>query len=69
MSQIKLGDVAGESRETYKDDKTGIPIVGLEHITPGDVTLSNWDMDTDTTFTKRFHQGDMLFGRRRAFFK
>ena len=69
MSQIKLGDVAVESRETYKDDKTGIPIVGLEHITPGDVTLSNWDMDTDNTFTKRFHKGDMLFGRRRAYLK
>ncbi len=69
MSQIKLGDVAVESRETYKGDKTGMPIVGLEHITPGEVTLSNWDTDTDNTFTKRFHKGDMLFGRRRAYLK
>ena len=69
MSQVKLGDVAVESRETYKGDKTGIPIVGLEHITPGEVTLSNWDTDTDNTFTKRFRKGDMLFGRRRAYLK
>lgn len=69
MSQVKLGDVAVESRETYRGDKTGMPIVGLEHITPGEVTLSNWDTDTDNTFTKRFRKGDMLFGRRRAYLK
>lgn len=69
MSQVKLGDVAVESRETYKGDKSGMPIVGLEHITPGEVTLSNWDTDTDNTFTKQFRKGDMLFGRRRAYLK
>lgn len=69
MPQVKLGDVAVESRETYKGDKTGVPIVGLEHLTPGEVTLSNWDTDTDNTFTKRFRKGDMLFGRRRAYLK
>lgn len=69
MPQVKLEDVAVESRETYKGDKTGMPIVGLEHITPGEVTLSNWDTDTDNTFTKRFCKGDMLFGRRRAYLK
>ena len=69
MARVKLGDVAVESRETYKGDKTGMPIVGLEHITPGEVTLSNWDTDTDNTFTKRFRKGDVLFGRRRAYLK
>lgn len=69
MSRVKLEDVAIESRETYKGDKTGFPIVGLEHITPENVTLSNWDMDTENTFTKMFHKGDMLFGRRRAYLK
>lgn len=69
MAQVKLGDVAVESRETYKGDKTGMPIVGLEHITPEEVTLSNWDTDTENTFTKRFRKGDMLFGRRRAYLK
>ena len=69
MSKVKLGDVAIESRETYKGDKSGLPIVGLEHITPEEVTLSNWATDTENTFTKMFHKGDMLFGRRRAYLK
>lgn len=69
MSKVKLGDVAIESRETYKSDKSGLPIVGLEHITPEEVTLSNWATDTENTFTKMFRKGDMLFGRRRAYLK
>lgn len=69
MSKVKLGDVAIESRETYKGDKSGLPIVGLEHITPEEVTLSNWATDTENTFTKMFRKGDMLFGRRRAYLK
>lgn len=69
MSRVKLGDVAVESRETNKGDKSGLPIVGLEHITPEDVTLSNWATDTENTFTKTFRKGDMLFGRRRAYLK
>lgn len=69
MPKVKLGDVAIESRETYKGDKRGLPIVGLEHITPEEVTLSNWATDTENTFTKMFRKGDMLFGRRRAYLK
>ena len=69
MSKVKLGDVAIESRETYRGDKSGLPIVGLEHITPEEVTLSNWATDTENTFTKMFRKGDILFGRRRAYLK
>ena len=69
MPKVKLGDVAIESRETYKGDKRGLPIVGLEHITPEEITLSNWATDTENTFTKMFRKGDMLFGRRRAYLK
>lgn len=69
MSKVKLGDVAIESRETCKGDKSGLPIVGLEHITPEEITLSNWATDTENTFTKMFRKGDMLFGRRRAYLK
>jgi type I restriction enzyme S subunit len=69
MSIVKLGDVAVESRETCKGDKSGLPIVGLEHITPEEVMLSNWATDTENTFTKMFRKGDMLFGRRRAYLK
>lgn len=69
MAQVRLEEVAEESRETYKGDKTGMPIVGLEHLIPGEVTLTNWDTDTENTFTKCFRKGDMLFGRRRAYLK
>lgn len=69
MPIVKLGDVAIEARETYKGDKTGYPIVGLEHITPEEVTLTNWSVDTENTFTKMFRKDDILFGRRRAYLK
>ncbi len=69
MPVVKLGDVAIEVKETYKGDKTGYPIVGLEHITPGEVALSNWSVNTKNTFSKIFRKGDILFGRRRAYLK
>ena len=69
MAQVTLGDVAIESRETYKGDKSGMPIIGLEHLIPEDVVLSLWDRDKENTFTKMFRKGDMLFGRRRAYLK
>lgn len=69
MPTVKLGDVAIEAKETYKGDKTGYPIVGLEHITPEEVTLFNWSVDTENTFTKMFRKDDILFGRRRAYLK
>lgn len=69
MSTVKLGDVAIESKEVYKGDKTGYPIVGLEHIIPEEVALSNWSVDTENTFTKMFRKDDILFGRRRAYLK
>lgn len=69
MPTVKLGDVAIEAKQTYKGDKTGYPIVGLEHITPEEVTLSNWSVDTENTFTKMFRKDDILFGRRRAYLK
>lgn len=69
MPAVRLFDVAIEVKETYKGDKTGCPIVGLEHITPEEVMLSNWSVDTENTFTKIFRRGDMLFGRRRAYLK
>lgn len=69
MPTVKLGDVAIEAKETYKGDKTGYPIVGLEHITPEEVTLTNWSVDTENTFTKMFRKDDILFGRRRAYLK
>ena len=68
MPKVKLGDVAREYKVTLKNTE-GLPIVGLEHITPGELHLEKWDEDTETTFTKGFKKGQVLFGRRRAYLK
>lgn len=69
MPKVLLGDVARERKETNKGDKSGLPIVGLEHLTPEEITLTAWNEDSENTFTKVFHKGDVLFGRRRAYLK
>lgn len=69
---VKFGDVVFEPKETMKDIVSdGIEhVVGLEHITSGDVHLRNSaSIDESTTFTKKFAKGDVLFGRRRAYLK
>ena len=68
MSRVKLGNVAQEYKATVKDC-SNLPIVGLEHLTPGEITLERWDEGTENTFTKGFKKGQMLFGRRRAYLK
>ena len=69
MPKVLLGDVARERKETCKGSKSGFPIVGLEHLTPEEITLTFWSEASDNTFTKMFHKGDVLFGRRRAYLK
>lgn len=67
--KVKLGEVARENRETLRGSKRGLPVVGLEHITPSELTLNEWDVDSENTFTKAFRKGQVLFGRRRAYLK
>lgn len=69
MNRVKLGDVAFERRETCKEGKEQYPIVGLEHLVPDQINLTEWSNDPKTTFTKFFHKGDVLFGRRRAYLR
>jgi type I restriction enzyme, S subunit len=69
---VKFGDVVKEPKENCKDPLAeGIEhVVGLEHITSGDIHLRNSaGIEESTTFTKRFAKGDVLFGRRRAYLK
>ena len=66
---MKLKDIVRESRETYKGDMSGIPVVGLEHLIPKEICFSEYEMCSDKTFTKAFHKGQVLFGRRRAYQK
>lgn len=69
MAKVTLGEVAVECRESCRGDKSGLPAVGLEHLTTGQIRLSNWAVNTENTFTKLFRRDDMLFGRRRAYLK
>ena len=69
MSRVLLGDIASERKESIKGDKTGYPIVGLEHIVPGQIKLTTWDSDSNNSFSKLFRKGDVLFGKRRAYQK
>ena len=69
MGKITLGEVAIESKATWKSDKVGVPIVGLENLEPGEITLSNWEIDSENTFTKKFLKGQVLLGRRRVYLR
>lgn len=69
MSRVKLGDVAREHKEIVKGDKSNYPIVGLEHLIPENIRLTQWDCNKENTFTKVFRKGCVLFGRRRAYLK
>ena len=69
MAMVKLGDVAIEKRETCTGSTQGVPIIGLEHLVPGEITLSSWDSDTDNTFSKMFRKDQVLLGRRRVYLK
>lgn len=68
MAIVKLGEVAHEYKRTIKN-RSGYPIVGLEHLTPAEIELTCWDENADTTFSKGFKKGHVLFGRRRAYLK
>lgn len=67
---VKLGDVAFENRENWTGSTEGVPIVGLEHLTPGEITLKDWTSDLlESTFTKKFRKGQVLLGRRRVYLR
>ena len=67
MGMVRFDQIARECRDTFKGSFAGMPIVGLEHIGPYDMLLKNYDVDVETTFTKSFKKGQILFGRRRAY--
>jgi type I restriction enzyme S subunit len=67
MGVVRFDEIAKESRGTFRGSLEGVPVVGLEHIEPYDMLLNKWDVDVETTFTKAFHKGEIMFGRRRAY--
>ena len=68
MTRVCLGDVAREIKQKAPAGQE-LPTVGLEHLDPGEVELVRWDEDAETTFTKAFSKGQVLFGRRRAYLR
>ena len=68
---VTLGDVATERKETYQPQ--GGPrygVLGLDQMESGELSLHDWAKDDPAnTFTKMFHAGDVLFGRRRAYLR
>ena len=66
---MKLKEFARESKKDFNGSKKDIPIVGLEHLNPSEMLFSNYDLNTEHTFTKSFSKGQVLFGRRRAYLK
>ena len=69
MARVLLGDVARERKEQCKTDRDRYPVVGLEHLIPQEINLTEWSEGAENTFTKMFRKGDVLFGRRRAYLK
>ena len=50
MAKVKFDEIARECRSTFKGDKTGVAIVGLEHIVPNEMLVKNYEVDTENTF-------------------
>lgn len=68
MTHVCLGDVAREIKQKVPVGQE-LPTVGLEHLDPGEIELAHWDEGVETTFTKAFSKGQVLFGRRRAYLR
>lgn len=67
---VKFGDVAHEVKDTSRDPiSEGIErVVGLEHLTPLDIHIRSWgNIEDETTFTRKFKKGQVLFAKRRAY--
>ena len=68
--RVRFGDVAEEVRGNWAGETKDVPVVGLEHLDPDDIWLRKWEVNpSESTFTKAFRKGQLLFGRRRAYQK
>ncbi len=71
-TKVTFGDIATESRDTIHDceGKSLARYIGLDHIDPENLSISRWgEYAEGVSFTKTFKEGDILFGRRRAYQK
>jgi type I restriction enzyme M protein len=68
--KVKFGEVASCPNESERNplEKGLNRLVGLEHIDPEDLRIKRWgDVAEGTSFTRVFHERQVLFGKRRAY--
>ena len=68
--RVHLGDVVKDLNETVREPgAVGIDrVIAMEHLDPGELKIVRWGEIADgTTFTRRVHPGQTLFGKRRAY--
>lgn len=69
--KVSFGDVAREvSASTRNPIEDGFErYVGLDHLDPDSLSIKRWGLieEDNTTFTKVFREGQLLFGRRRSY--
>ena len=66
---VRFGDVVENCNETCDPAEAGLDrFVAMEHLEPGSLHVKAWGNVVDgTTFTRRCHPGQVLFGKRRAY--
>lgn len=67
---VRFGDVVSNASLVERNpEAAGIErIVGLDHFEPGNLHIRRWDTPGNgTSFTRKFKQGQTLFGKRRAY--
>ena len=68
--KVKFGDVCRQVNETARNLKKEriTHLVGLEHIGSNDLHIRSWNtIERETTFTRKFIKGQVLFGKRIAY--
>ena len=68
--KYRFDEVCRQVNEATKDPTAeGLDhVIGLEHIEPNNLHITHWDtLEKETTFTRKFKKGQVLFGRRRAY--
>ena len=68
--EYRFDEVCRQVNEATKDPTAeGVDhVIGLEHIEPNNLHIAQWDtLEKETTFTRKFKKGQVLFGRRRAY--
>lgn len=69
-TRVRFGDIAEQINDRVDDPNTaGVDrYVGLEHLDPGSLRVTRWGSPDDVSAQKlRFHSGDIIFGKRRAY--